>query len=869
MVLDTYIPDITGIFTTGINEVREYSTVLHSGNTYLWGWAGTSGGTIESPNSSSTNITFTDTPGTYQLQVTETTGSCEATDIQNIKVVGTPVPSITPANPNICQNSAVVYSTPRVSGNEYLWTVINGNCTGCGSYSSESDSVTVQWTSTGPGKVIVREHVIGSGDPGIYGEDSLSVVVDAAADVAVTVTAPASVCYNTAADVTVSSQADFNYQLRTGTSNIGSPLAGTGGNINLPTGMLTVNSTFNILVYNNSCTDQLNATPTITVDAPSSGGSVTGGELICKGSESGLLTLTGKTGSVTGWQSSENDGVSWTDIVSADTTYTSGELTSTTWFRAVVQNGVCPPDYSDYTIVTVDTAKSEGGAVTGGTGICGSGTSGLLTLSGQAGDVVKWQSSVNNGINWTDIDNTGTTYTSGELTQTTWFRAVVQYSFCTEDYSDYNEVTVNQPPTTAYAGEDQTNSLMCGITNIALSGNLPVNGTGQWTIIDGTGGNITDPYDNESSFSGIEGMTYVLRWTISNGACPASTDDVTVSFLPNPSVFSVTGNTGPACREADVVYSVPLTSNSTYRWTVPSGAVITSDTTGIEKNSIEVTFGSSNGSIGVTETNQYGCSGNEITLDIELRGCNIEADFSTDKTRLCAGETVIFRNLSRGDQQTTTYEWNFGDGAQPQTASGTGPYEVEYTTPGMKTISLIMHEGIADTLTRTDYLSVNENPVFSLGNDTVLCGSYLLDVPGYSAYNWSTGDITSSVLIYPGNQTISLTVTDNNGCTATDELTINECSPVVSLGDITNAFTPNGDGRHDTWIINNISLYPDAKIEVYDRWGRLVYSVDGGYENDWDGKSNGKELPTDTYFFLIDLKIPGLEPIEGTVTIIR
>jgi gliding motility-associated-like protein len=123
--------------------------------------------------------------------------------------------------------------------------------------------------------------------------------------------------------------------------------------------------------------------------------------------------------------------------------------------------------------------------------------------------------------------------------------------------------------------------------------------------------------------------------------------------------------------------------------------------------------------------------------------------------------------------------------------------------------------------------------------------------------------------VYSGQQTISLTVTNSYGCSDTDTIVIIECSPQNRLGEITNAFTPNEDGRHDEWVINNIELFPDAKIEVYDRWGRLVFSVDGGYQNDWKGTFNGKDLPVDNYYYVIDLKVPGSEPVTGTLTIIR
>jgi hypothetical protein len=93
-----------------------------------------------------------------------------------------------------------------------------------------------------------------------------------------------------------------------------------------------------------------------------------------------------------------------------------------------------------------------GGTVSGGTTINSGSTSGLLTLSGHTGTVVKWQSSVSPFTTWTDIANTATTYTSGPLTATTQFRAVVQSaSTCGVENSTATTVTVTPLPTIALA----------------------------------------------------------------------------------------------------------------------------------------------------------------------------------------------------------------------------------------------------------------------------------------------------------------------------------------------------------------------------------------------------------------------------------
>ena len=58
------------------------------------------------------------------------------------------------------------------------------------------------------------------------------------------------------------------------------------------------------------------------------------------------------------------------------------------------------------------------------------------------------------------------------------------------------------------------------------------------------------------------------------------------------------------------------------------------------------------------------------------------------------------------------------------------------------------------------------------------------------------------------------------------------------------------------WEIPNIDLFPDAILEIYDRWGRLVYRTDDIYNNPWNGETmSGKELPMDAYYYVLDIKV--------------
>lgn len=90
------------------------------------------------------------------------------------------------------------------------------------------------------------------------------------------------------------------------------------------------------------------------------------------------------------------------------------------------------------------------------------------------------------------------------------------------------------------------------------------------------------------------------------------------------------------------------------------------------------------------------------------------------------------------------------------------------------------------------------------------------------------------------------------------------CSKVKAY----NAFSPNGDGVNDTWIIEGVEDFPEALVRVYNRWGNLVLKTKA-YQNDWAGTWAGKPLPDGTYFFEVRAEHPDFIPLTGWVEIRR
>jgi gliding motility-associated-like protein len=111
--------------------------------------------------------------------------------------------------------------------------------------------------------------------------------------------------------------------------------------------------------------------------------------------------------------------------------------------------------------------------------------------------------------------------------------------------------------------------------------------------------------------------------------------------------------------------------------------------------------------------------------------------------------------------------------------------------------------------------------------------------------------------------TYTLTVVSDKGCKSSDEVFVK----VLKTPLIPNIFSPNRDGIHDKWDIPYLQSYPGCTVDIYNRYGQLIYhSV--GYDKLWDGTVNGNPVPVGTYYYIIDPK-NGRRKMSGYVDVIR
>jgi gliding motility-associated-like protein len=138
-------------------------------------------------------------------------------------------------------------------------------------------------------------------------------------------------------------------------------------------------------------------------------------------------------------------------------------------------------------------------------------------------------------------------------------------------------------------------------------------------------------------------------------------------------------------------------------------------------------------------------------------------------------------------------------------------------------------------------------------------------------YSWSPANYLDHPLnerpkaAPPATATYILTVTSNNGCGIDIDSVKVE---VLTKMFIPSAFTPNNDGLNDLWQVFTIEDYPKATVQVYNRWGQIVYLGKGFNYKPWDGMYNGLPLMSGTYVYIIDLG-NNSKVLKGTVTIVR
>jgi gliding motility-associated-like protein len=664
---------------------------------------------------------------------------------------------------------------------------------------------------------------------------------------------------------------------------------------------LIATTSYRAVVKNGTCAE-VNATPaTITVTPVSIGGTINSAATVCSGSNVGTLTLAGNTGSVVRWESSlDNFATAGTAIANTTTSQAYSNIIGTTSYRAIVQNGLCAE--ASATAVTITVAPvSNGGTINASSTVCSGANTGTLTLSGNTGSIIRWESSLDNFASaGAVIINTSTSQVYNNLTATTSYRAVVQNGSCTEANSV--SATISVTPISV-GGSVSTAATVCSGAN---SGTLTLSGhTGsvvgwEFSLDDfATTGTAISNTTTSLIYTDILATTS-YRAVVQNGTCAvANATEATITVTPISEGGSVTTATTVCSGSNAGTLTLSGNSGSVIRWessldnfATPGNAIANTTTSQAYTN--------------LTATTSYrAVVQNGTCAEANAAGATIAV--TTPGNAVLTGNANVLVNQNTGTLELTQYSGNI---LRWETSID------NFTTSTSLVNTTSLHDFI--NLNETNYfrvvlqenscleyfsnvISVVTNQLPFISNDTVyvkkdslfyssasltskfsIQGNYGITITASSASTQSGGTLTiTSDGQYQYNPPVNFVGTDLgtfgycftglNAPTCFNAPIIFKISENVPSKDnslvIYPIFSPNGDGVNDSWVIDNIELYPDNSVKIYDRWGSLVYDAKkyDNLEKVWKGNNmfkNESILPPDTYFYLVDLK-NGSKPLSG------
>ncbi|WP_183563974.1 gliding motility-associated C-terminal domain-containing protein [Mucilaginibacter sp. SP1R1] len=312
--------------------------------------------------------------------------------------------------------------------------------------------------------------------------------------------------------------------------------------------------------------------------------------------------------------------------------------------------------------------------------------------------------------------------------------------------------------------------------------------------------------------------------------------------------ISATGNVH-IVGSGTATITVSQIGNTLYNSAVPASQTLT--VTGLVTPSVSITpdFYSSCEGINLTYTAAPVNAGAHPTYQWMVNGIN-----SGDNTATYSSST-----LSTGDVITCVVTNN--DGCMPVASAVSN--QASLTADPNITLSLSITSSAVGTVTIGTPIAFKATPSVNIQNNPVFQWQVNGQNVGTNSVNFSSktlmnGDVITCNMISGGTCIVNLPVPSN-------AITVSVSIPEKIV--IPNTFTPNGDGINDTWDIVALLTYPHCTINIYNRYGAMVYrSV--GYQQGWDGTSGGSVLPSGTYYYIIDPK-NGTQKLSGPVTIIR
>lgn len=380
----------------------------------------------------------------------------------------------------------------------------------------------------------------------------------------------------------------------------------------------------------------------------------------------------------------------------------------------------------------------------------------------------------------------------------------------------------------------------------------------------------------DASFGGLNNSlcqsTDTLQWVPLQQGGVFSGQGITSSgkWVPNsigPRTFTYTIGLGPCTQTRNITVNVFAYPDASFSG-LDTGYCLSNNPIVLRPATSGGSFGGNGISGNNFRPNQVGRTA--ITYTIAQNGCQssqtawvtvtpaIDLDFTPNSKEVCVGDAPLAFIPNRLGGKFS------GRGLDTNTNSFLP------LAPGKFDITYQWQEGGCLNI-KTHRFTVNALPNASVGDSvSIFRGQEIpLRATGGSGYVWrpSTGLSDSTIANPMANPLFSINykvlVFNDKGCAVELKQKVTVIQPIKSPS----VFTPNGDKLNDVWAIPYLEQWPGAKVSMFDRWGKKVFSA-GPYKNDYPFKDeSGNALPTGTYFYSIDLG-NGAQPVTGYLELI-
>ncbi len=659
----------------------------------------------------------------------------------------------------------------------------------------------------------------------------------------------------------------YMYTWEQNTGGAWGPAIGNDSGITFDPPILFDTTNYRLIVSSLNCPNDTSNVVTVIVEGQIANNILTGPSIICSSSVNdtvfGLQPINGNLTYAYEWQISSDDAV-WTTLpTSISQNHPIGTLNSGTYFRRIVTSGQCGNDTSASVFVGVD-YFIDTNTISNDQTICNGATPQIFTGPAPTGTgfVYEWQYSTDNSTFSMAPSNANTLdYGPTGLTQTTYYRRVIESGVCGADTSNVIAVTVYDLLSNNDIFGD---TVVCyGSGPITLIGTVPQGGNGNFgysweSSIDGINfiipltGATTPNYN-----TGILTQSTYYRRIVTNVDCPNEVliSDTVLITVHSQLIGTFANLQDTLCTGDEVNASLVFTGDAPFTFDFTYGG-----------QALNITAYNST----VYNINFTPSSSGFILIDSlqDIHGCTV---FPTDTMYY---RVVDYPAIFLGNETTVCDEVTFNplygtgtlDFSSPTLGLISNVFPQNYTTNTFGSHEFVLSETVEGCTTFDTMVVIFTEPVsgvwagedmFIEVKDSIVLEATSLLANETGVWTLISGSGTFGDTLDPNSVfsnlisgiTILQWTVSNGVCPADSDQVILDIRNLV----LPTGFSPNNDGANDVLEFAGREDIENIKVQIFDRWGGLVFE-DDNYQNDWGGTSkSGENLPEDTYFMLVDM----------------